>query len=92
MVDILVKHLAKRHFFWQQTVCRAGKPTICQYVKFLIAMKMICYSVSGNAFMDYFQMGPSRKDARKIIALHQRVHKIPGMMDSLDITKVHWKR
>jgi len=117
---MLVKHLAKRHSFWRQTVCRAGKPTICPYVKFLTAMNMICYVVSGNAFVDYFQMGesttrrcvsyltkglvhchaltdiylrrPSRSDARKIVALHEQVHKIPGMMGSLDVTKVHWKR
>jgi len=120
MVDVLVKHLVKRHSFWLQTVCCAGKRTICPYVKFLIAMKMICYGVSGNAFVDYFQMGetttrrcvcfltkglvnccaladiylgiPSRIDARKIVALHERVHKIPGMMGSLDVTKAHWKR
>jgi len=75
---------------------------------------MICYGVSGNAFVDYFQMGetttrrcvsyltkglihcheltdkylqrPSKSDARKIVALHERVHKIPGMMGSLDVT------
>jgi hypothetical protein len=117
MVDMLVKHLAKRHSFCRQTVCRAGKPTICPYVKFLIAMKMICHVVSSNAFVDYTQMGetttrrcvcslmkglvncpaladiylqrPSRSNARKIVALHEQVHKIPGMMGSLDVTKVH---
>ena len=83
-------------------------------------MKMICYGVSGNAFINIFQMGetttrryvcfltkglvncpaladiylqrPSRSNARKIVALHEQVHKIPGMMGSLDVTKVHWKR
>ena len=110
MVDMLVNHLAKRFSFWRQAVCCAGKPTICPYVKFLTAMKMICSGVSGNTFVDYFQMGesptrrciafptkglvhchaladiylqrPSRSDARKIVALHERVHKIPGMMGS----------
>ena len=48
--------MVKRHFFWRQKACLAGKPNICPYVKFLVAMKMICYGVSGNAFMDYFQM------------------------------------
>eukprot|EP00804_Cyclotella_cryptica_P018889 CCRYP_006428-RA/>CCRYP_006428-RA protein AED:0.19 eAED:0.73 QI:0/0/0/1/1/1/2/0/365 len=84
-----------------------------------MGMKMLCYGVSGNAFMDYFQMGesttrrcvsnltkgivcccalanqylqkPTKSDARNIVAMHERVHKIPGMMGSLDITKVHWK-
>jgi hypothetical protein len=120
MVETLVTHLAKRNSFWRQTVCRAGKPTICPYVKFLMGMKMICYGVSGNAFVDYFQMGesttrkcvsfltkglvscrpltnqylrrPTKSDARNIVAMHERVHKIPGMMGSLDVTKVHWKR
>ncbi len=27
MVDMLVKHMAKRHSFWRQTVCHVGKPT-----------------------------------------------------------------
>jgi hypothetical protein len=120
MVETLVTHLAKKNPFWRQTVCRAGKPTICPYVKFLMGMKMICYGVSGNAFVDYFQMGesttrkcvsfltkglvscrpltnqylrrPTKSDARNIVAMHERVHKIPGMMGSLDVTKVHWKR
>jgi len=34
----------------------------------------------------------SRSKARKIIALYEQVHKIPGMMGSLDVTKVQWKR
>ena len=59
MVETLVTHLAKKHSFWRKTVCRAGKPTICPYVKFLMGMKMLCYGVSGNAFVDYFQMGES---------------------------------
>ena len=120
MVKTLVTHLAKRDSFWRQTVCRAGRPTIGPYVKFLMGMKMICYGVSGNAFVDYFQMGesttrrcvllltkgivscrpsanqylrrPSKSDARNIISMHERVHKIPGMMGSLDVTKVHWKK
>eukprot|EP00804_Cyclotella_cryptica_P016905 CCRYP_001863-RA/>CCRYP_001863-RA protein AED:0.00 eAED:0.00 QI:239/1/1/1/0/0/2/32/168 len=120
MVETLVTHMAKRHSFWRQTVCRAGKPMICPYVKFLMAMKMICCGVSGNVFVDYFQMGktttrrcfsfitkgivschplankylrrPSKSDARNVDSMHERVHKIPGMMRSLDDTKVHWKR
>eukprot|EP00804_Cyclotella_cryptica_P026433 CCRYP_008109-RA/>CCRYP_008109-RA protein AED:0.33 eAED:0.33 QI:0/-1/0/1/-1/1/1/0/162 len=120
MVETLVTPLANRHSFWRQTVCRAGKPTICPYVKFLMAMKMICYGVSGNAFVDYFQMGETmmrrcvsfltkgivscrplankylrrltKSDARNIVSMHEQVHKIPGMMSSLDVTKAHWKR
>eukprot|EP00804_Cyclotella_cryptica_P019919 CCRYP_007829-RA/>CCRYP_007829-RA protein AED:0.46 eAED:0.46 QI:0/0/0/1/0/0/2/0/182 len=85
-----------------------------------MAMKMICYGVSGNAFVDYFQMGetttrrcvsflskeivschslanrylrrPLKTDTRNIVSMHERVHKIPGMMGSLDVTKVRRRR
>ena len=70
MVKTLVTHLTKRHSFWRQTVCRAGKPTICPYVKFLMGMKMLCYGVSGNAFVDYFQMGETT--TRKCICSLQK--------------------
>ena len=53
MVDTIINHLAKRDNFWIKTVSRAGKQTINPYVKFLCAMKMICYGVSGNVFVDY---------------------------------------
>ncbi len=57
MVDTIINHLAKRDSFWRQTLCRAGKPSISPYVKFLCGQKMLCYGVSASAFVDYFQMG-----------------------------------
>jgi hypothetical protein len=119
MVDTIINHLAKRDTFWIKTVCRAGKETINPYVKFLCAMKMLCYGVSGSAFVDYHRFGettsrrcisklsrgliecralsevylrkPSKAGARRVTDMHHRVHKIPGMLGSLDVTKVHWK-
>eukprot|EP00804_Cyclotella_cryptica_P030944 CCRYP_019607-RA/>CCRYP_019607-RA protein AED:0.19 eAED:-0.03 QI:0/0/0/1/0/0/2/0/206 len=80
---------------------------------------MICYGVSGNAFLDYHQFGettsrrcvhhlvrglvtcpalaevylrkPTKADALNITTLHKKAHKMPGMLGSLDVTKVHWK-
>jgi len=117
--DTIINHLTKYDTFWRQTVCRAGKPSIYPYVKFLCAQTMLCHSVSASAFINYFQMGettsrrclsklttgmvqcnalanihlrkPTKSDARNIVELQQADHKIPAMMGSLDITKVHWK-
>ena len=33
-----------------------------------------------------------KTNTRNIVSMHKRVHKIPGMMGSLDATKVYWKR
>jgi hypothetical protein len=57
MVDTIMNHLAKDDCFWRQMACRAGKPIICLYVKFLCAQKMLRYGVSASAFIDYFQIG-----------------------------------
>jgi hypothetical protein len=127
MVDNIINHLGKDDPFWGQPVRRARKPTICPYVKFLCAQKMLCYAVSSSTFLDYFQMGettsrrcllrlrrgivccnalsdiylrkPTKSEGCNIVTLHQDVHNIPGMMGSLDITRVRlmncftaWKR
>jgi hypothetical protein len=34
---------------------------------------------------------PSKSDARNITTMHKNVNKMPGMLGSLDGTKVHWK-
>ena len=119
MVDIIINHLASTDSFWIQNIGRNGKETINPYVKFLCAMKMICYGVSGSAFIDYHQFSdttsrrcvhhlvrglvtcpalanvylrkPSKSDARTVTTMHKNVHKMPGMLGSLDVTKVHWK-
>lgn len=89
------------------------------YTKFLCTMKMICYGVSGSAFIDYRQFWettcrccvsflapglvnchalsgvylrkPTKVYSCKINYIHKWVHKIPGMLGSLDVTKVHRK-
>ena len=55
MVDIIINHLVSTNPFWTQHIDHNGKLTISPYVKFLCAMKMICYGVSGSAFIDYHQ-------------------------------------
>ena len=48
---------------------------------------MVCCNDLANIYL----RKPMKSDARKIVNLHEKVHKIPGMMGSLDVTKVHWK-
>lgn len=119
MVDTILNHLCRRNTFWVKTVCRAGKETINPYVKLLCALKMICYGISGHAFLDYHQFGestsrrcvhhlvtglvscpalaevylriPTKADSIKVTTMHKNVHKMPGMLGSLDVTKVYWK-
>jgi len=52
MVDIILNHLASKNQFWVNTVYQAGKATINPYMKLLCALTMICYGVSGHAFLD----------------------------------------
>ena len=117
MVDTIINHLTPRDSFWVKTVCRAGKETINPYVKLLCTLKMICFGVSGSAFIDYHQFGettarhcvhhlarrlvncralaevylrkPSNTDARRVTSMHNHVHKMPGMLGSLDVMKVY---
>ena len=117
MTDTILNHLARSDSFWIKTVCRAGKETINPYVKLLCALKMICYGISENAFLDYHQFGettscqcihhfvrrlvtcpalseeylrkPLKADALNTMNMHKIVHKMPGMLGSLDVTKVY---
>ena len=45
--------------FFRESVDCLGRPSICPKVKFLMALKLLCYGVSPSAFQDYFQMGIS---------------------------------
>jgi hypothetical protein len=45
--------------------------------------------VCCNAFADIYLRKATKSDALNIVTLHQNVHNIPGMMRSLDVTKVH---
>ena len=47
--------------------------------------------VDCKALANVYLRKPTKSDARNIVRLHEKVHKIPGMMGSLDVTKVHWK-
>ncbi len=61
------------------------------------SMLRICLSkltwgmVECDALANVYLQSPNKLDARNIARLHEWVHKIPGMMGSLDVTKVHWK-
>ena len=48
---------------------------------------MVDYKALANVYL----RKPTQSDARNIVWLHEKVHKIPGMMGLLDVTKVHWK-
>ena len=43
------------------------------------------------ALTEVYLRKPSKADARNITELHNRVHQMPGMLGSLDVTKAHWK-
>ena len=47
--------------------------------------------VDCNALANVYLQKPTKSDARNIVKLHEKVHKIPGMTGSLDVMKVHWK-
>ena len=56
---------------------------------------IVCFS----ALADVYLRKPTKSNTGNIVALHNCVHNIPGMMDSLDVTKVQgencpttWKR
>ena len=47
--------------------------------------------VSCCALAEVYLQKPSKADAHKVTNMHRDVHKMPGMLGSLDVTKVHWK-
>jgi hypothetical protein len=59
MVDYIISNLAKTDPFWMPTRDAVGHLSISPIVKFLTALKMLCYGVSFSAFKDYFQLGES---------------------------------
>ena len=59
LVDFIINNLAKQNKFWTHSVDSVNHLSISPHVKFLTAMKRICYGVSFSAFQDYFQMGES---------------------------------
>ena len=59
MTEDILSNLANYDPFWTRTIDCCGKLSIDPIVKFLSAMKLICYGVSFSAFKDYYQMGES---------------------------------
>jgi hypothetical protein len=53
----------------------------------LLTKGLVCCS----ALADNYLKKPMVFNAQNSVALHQDAHNIPGMMGSLDKTKVHWK-
>ncbi len=47
--------------------------------------------VSCHALAEVYLRKPSKADAHKVTDMHCDVHKMPGMLGSLDVTKLHWK-
>ena len=52
-----------------------------------LTMGMDCCHDLANIYL----RKPAKSDERNIIDLHLKVHNIPGMMGSLDVSKAHWK-
>lgn len=56
-----------------------------------LCMSKLCRGiVECDAISEFYLRYPSKHDARRITALHKRLHGVPGMMGSLDVTKVIW--
>jgi hypothetical protein len=47
--------------------------------------------VPCSALAEVYLRKPSKSDACNITTMHKNVNKMPGMLGSLDGTKVHWK-
>ena len=48
-------------------------------------------SVNCHALAEVYLRKPSNGDAPRVTSMHDHVHKMPGMLGSLDVTKVYWK-
>jgi hypothetical protein len=59
IVDEIFSDLASRDAFWTLRRDACGELSHSPIVKFVAAQKMLCYSVSVSAFLDYFQIGES---------------------------------
>jgi hypothetical protein len=100
MVDTIINHLAHRDKFWIKTVCRAGEEIINPYVKFLCTLKVLCYGISGGAFIDYHQF--CETTARRCVhhltrglvncrALSEIYPRKPLKADACKVTGMHGK-
>ena len=85
-------------FFRNMVDCH-GQPSICPKVKFLMALKLVCYVVSPAAFQDYFQMGISAaheclKHFASIVSqdgdLNLRYHRRMNRADAHKLSDLHF--
>jgi hypothetical protein len=65
--------------------CQMGESTARLCMSKLCRGIVECEEISA-----FYLRYPSKSDARNIVNLHKRVHGIPGMLGSLDVTKIHW--
>ena len=63
-----------------------GETTSCRCVHHLVRGLVSCCALA-----EVYLQKPSKADVRKVTNMHRDVHKMPGMLGSLDVTKVHWK-
>ena len=47
--------------------------------------------VNCLALAEVYLRKPSNADAHRVTSMHDHVHKMPGMLGSLDLMKVYWK-
>ena len=78
-MDSIINNLAKQNKFWTQSMDSVNQLSISPHVKFLMAMKWICYGVSFSTFQDYLQMG--ELTARLCVA--------KGIMECPDIAEIY---
>jgi hypothetical protein len=63
-----------------------GETTSHQCVHHLVTGFVTC-----AALAEVHLWRPTKSDAHNVTIMHKNVHKMPGMLGSLDVTKVHWK-
>ena len=61
-----------------------GETKSHQYVHHFITGLVTCPALAG-----VYLRKPSKSDAYKVTAMHKNVHKMPEMLGSLEVSKVH---
>ena len=100
MAEDILSNLANHDPFWTRTIDCCGKLSIDPIVKFLSALKLICYGVSFSSFKDYYQMGESTarlclgKLCRGIVdcpAISEKYLRSPSKSDAKRVVSLHKK-
>ena len=63
-----------------------GETTSCRCVHHIVTGLVTC-----PALAEVYLRKPTKSDTCNITTMHKNKHKMPGMLGSLDVTKVHWK-